>query len=421
MRFIVRLTEFKFNIKDSKQVSVLLIMLASLFVYAYQIGQKVSIISDFAVFWHAGNNFSNNVSLYSGIGGACRYIYPPFAAMCFQVLALCEMHLSATIYTLFNLGFFALIIYYSYQILRFFSTNTVYLYTSILVGTLLSLRFFLYHFMFVQMNELVLLLSLSGIYHYLKNKIYYSVPLLVFAVFIKIIPIFILIWILSKRFSWQTYFLALFCFLLGILLPISQRGMEQGMVDLQEYYITFLEPFQNGGVEPKLQNYGLSASLYKVFSSTPDGLRYDYIITLLPFETIGLMNKFLILSLLTLFAALLALSRFVYKAISIFEISFILLFTHLVSGITWEYHLVSLLFIYATLAFTYLNNKSAKLFWSLLLVIAVFNAILGADTVGFYLYYKACGFSILTWFMLLLTFLTFLLFLKDKNRVKLIT
>lgn len=44
------------------------------------IARETGVASDFNVFWTAGNNFLHGNALYSGIGGACRFIYPPFAA-----------------------------------------------------------------------------------------------------------------------------------------------------------------------------------------------------------------------------------------------------------------------------------------------------------------------------------------------------
>lgn len=417
MSFIDKLISFRFNTKNFIHWFVLAVFTVAICAFAYKNGQKIDITSDFAVFWNAGNNFTDGVSLYSGIGGACRFIYPPFAAMCFQFLSIFEIHHAATLCTLINFFIWLLIVVYSYRVLLLFGFTKKQLYPAFILGFLLSMRFFMYHLKFVQLNELVLLLTLMGIYYHLKNKDFISVSLLVLAVFIKILPVFILVWVLSKRINIKTYLFTFGCFVLGIAIPFLQRGYDQGMLDLQEYYVSFLEPFQNGAVEPKLQNYGLSAALYKMFSTTQDGVLYGYTLTILPLESIAIINKILLVLLLLLYASLLVLARFVFKTVSVYEICFILLFTHLVSGITWEYHLVTLFFIYVVFALRYFDTRKHKIFWAFLLLIAIFNAIIGGDTVGYYLYFKACGLSLITWFMLGLSVLSFIYFVRDKKRI----
>jgi hypothetical protein len=194
------------------------------------------------------------------------------------------------------------------------------------------------------------------------------------------------------------------------------RGVHQGIIDIQEYYVTFLQPFQEGRVEPKLQNYGLSAALYKVFSFTEDGEKYHYIITILPVATISLIYKFIIISLLLAFAGMLFYSWLKKIPVCLYEISFVLLFTHLASGITWEYHLVSLFFITATIASDYFNSTKNKWIYYTLGFFLFFNLIIGGDTVGYYLYYKSCGGSLLTWLLLLLCVYNIVEYIKHTKK-----
>ena len=382
------------------------------------VGRDISLQADFTVFWQAGKNYINGVSLYSRIGGAERYIYPPFAAMCFQLLALTSLHKSAALFCLCNLLLWVLIIYYTRQIMILLMPQNIHLKQALIIAFVLSFRYFLYHTWFIQMNELVLLLSLAGVYNYLVKKDEYAIMLLVIATFIKIIPLFILIWVLSKS-NYKNYLRTIFYSLLCITIPLLIRGIHQGVIDLQEYYITFLQPFQEGRVEPKLQNYGLSAALYKVFSYTADGDKYRYIITLLPNTTIQLIYKSISILLLASFAGMLIYSRLKKAKASAFEISFVLLFTHLISGITWEYHLVSLFFVIAVLASDYFNTKN-KSRWAFYLLgfLLFFNLIIGGDTVGYYLYYKSCGSSLLTWLLLLLCGYNIIQYKKEQHKLK---
>src|SRR2546422_11492570 len=59
---------------------------------------------DFHVFWQAGRNFATGAPLYHGdLPGARRFIYPPFAAMVFQVLAVFPLRLAAEVFSVINL------------------------------------------------------------------------------------------------------------------------------------------------------------------------------------------------------------------------------------------------------------------------------------------------------------------------------
>ena len=74
-------------------------------------GLKVGIGGDFNVFWTSGKNFFLHNDLYSQIGGAKRYIYPPFAAMLFQFLAIFPMNVAASMLSFINLLLFLFSIY----------------------------------------------------------------------------------------------------------------------------------------------------------------------------------------------------------------------------------------------------------------------------------------------------------------------
>ncbi|HTA62087.1 MAG TPA: glycosyltransferase family 87 protein [Bacteroidia bacterium] len=419
MKNILALLFIDYNkLRSAKYISIISLFFIGFCIVSFIMGRDVGLQADFTVFWQAGKNYINGVSLYSQIGGAERYIYPPFAAMCFQLLALFSLHQAAALFCFCNLLFWVMIIYYTQKIILQLAPQSTHIKQALFIGFILSFRYFLYHTWFIQMNELVLLLSLAAVYNHIIKKDHYAIPLVVAATFIKIIPLFILIWILSKS-NFKNYLRTAIYTALCIIIPLLLRGFHQGVIDLQEYYVTFLQPFQEGRVEPKLQNYGLSAALYKVFSYTEDGDKYHYIITILPAATISLIYKCIILFLLLAFAGMLIYGRLKKAPVSLFELSFILLFTNLVSGITWEYHLVSLFFVASVLALDYFNskNKNRVVFYTLGFLL-FFNLIIGGDTVGYYLYYKSCGGSILTWMLLLLCIYNIARYIKQQKESK---
>ena len=60
---------------------------------------------------------------------------------------------------------------------------------------------------------------------------------------------FFLVWLVSKG-NWRTVANIAVVAAVCVLLPTLFRGFEQGYTDHLRYYYTFLEPFQNGRVEP---------------------------------------------------------------------------------------------------------------------------------------------------------------------------
>ncbi len=381
-------------------------------------GLNVGQGGDFTVFWYAGKNFSEGNDLYSRIGGAERFIYPPFAAMLFQLLALFPLKFAAIIYTFFNLLLYVFIVYLTRSIVNLINPidekklNYIFFF-----ALLLSFRFFWYHLMFIQMNELVLALCLTGILLFLKNKETAAVICFVIATFIKVIPIFFLIW-MAFRGSLKSYLKGAIVVLFCVALPIVWRGIDSGIIDLQHYYTSFLEPFQQGRVEPNFQNYSLSAAIYKISLPMSDGQGYNYNLLHWNESLAKRVYFYSFLLIFILFLSCLAYLKFRKKKTTIFEVALILIVTHLLSGITWEYHLVSLLFVYIALIISFYDAHTLlhkSVFW-IIIVIAAINAIVGRDTIGIDGYHYFGGFGMLTWMMVLLFFyLLFMLRGKTNN------
>ena len=366
-------------------------------------GNGLKLQADFTVFWQAGKNFSNNLGLYDRIGGAERFIYPPFAAMLFQVFGLFSLQTAGAIWAFVNLLMWLMLVYVMREVFRFTNIPEKLINRSLLLAFLLSFRYFWYHLMFMQMNVLVLLLSMWGLLFFLRKKNAASIACLVIATGIKVLPIIFLVWILSKM-KIKYWLTALLCALILIVLPIIWRGLHLGIQDLNDYYVSFLEPFQQGRVEPKLQNYALSAAIYKWFVPLSISSPYFSPIMQLNLQLVGIIYKVILIVFVLLFLFVLAYSRFIVKKVSLNELGFILLLTHLISGITWEYHLVSLLVVYAIYFSNVDSNQKSwkRIGYYFLLVFMIFNAIVGMDTVGKQAYYMACGYSFLTLLMLIL-------------------
>lgn len=362
--------------------------------------------SDWNVFYQAGINFSNKVSLYSRIGGAERYIYPPFAAMVFQVFHLLPFAVAAGIWIFLNWLIWLATLRVILQLLSMFGVEPKLAKFCLLCGAVLSFRYVWYHAMYVQMNLLMLFLSLAAILWFLQGRQWLAAACLCVAISIKVLPVIVLAWLITKG-NYKFPLKALVVLLICTALPMVFRGFDMGIHDLREYYFSFIEPFKQGRVEPDFQNYGLSAAIYKIV--VPSTIRdnpgqYQYNLFNATPETARLIYQVSMGILLLLFTTIVCYTRFIAKKINLYEISFILLLTHLLSGITWEYHLVSLLFV-STVFFLQVrrsNPRYVRVLHGVLITFMLLNAIIGKDTVGSYVYHLSCGYSFLTLLMLVL-------------------
>jgi glycosyl transferase family 87 len=393
------------KLKDKKYLFAVIGIFLFLVFLAIRVGIKVGPWADSNVFWNAGRNFFYRNDLYSGIGGAQRYIYPPFAAMIFQVLAIFPMKVASTLLAFFNLLLIFFIIYLVKSILEFYFDDKNAITYSLLFGTILSFRFFWYHYVYIQMNEPVLALCLIGVLLLLKKKETPAIICFVIATFIKIIPVFFIIWLLIRG-NFKTYIKVGIATLLCFIIPLIWRGFDLGMQDLKHYYQSFIEPFQNGKVEAYYSNESLSSSIYKIFIPEVDEWHYDFSIIQLPLQIVKRINLVCIITLFLSFVSCIAYLRFTKKTISFLEISLILLATHLLSGITWDYHLVSLIFVYTTFIILRKEMKTpiSKIFFWFIIIIMTVNSIAGTDTIGEKTFRYFQGYGVITWMMLILYF-----------------
>ena len=382
------------------------ILAVLLIVVSINLSREISKSDDYNVFYQAGINFSNKVSLYTGIGGAKRYIYPPFAAFCFQLFHIFSMNVAGGVWIFFNWIFWILTIRLTNRILVHFSIDQKTINWAISLGTICSLRYIWYHAMAAQMNLFVLYLSLLGVYYFLNQRQWATVTCLSIAIGIKILPIVVLGWLVTKS-DYKFILKAIVAMGICFILPILFRGTDMGLADLKEYYVTFIEPFKQGRVEPDYQNYSLSAAIYKLTMPSigeinPRGLQYN--LFNIPMAAAQNIYKVLALLMLSLFGAICLYARFIAKKFFLYEISFVLIFTNLISGITWEYHFVSLQFILPIFFLTISSPKPLykKLSYYAIAAFVLLNAIIGLDTVGVNLFYLSCGYSLLTAMLLLL-------------------
>jgi hypothetical protein len=404
------------HLEDKRYLSFIVLVFVGAIALSIKFGiEMASSHGDFPVFWWAGKNFSVDNDLYSQIGGATRYIYPPFAAMCFQVFSLTSLASAGSWWAFSNFGLFAMSVVLMRKIFLHFGAEEQKLNWALLAGVLISFRYFWYLQMYIQMNELIFVLCLAGIWAYLQGKETLAISFFVFGTFLKILPIFFLIWIVIMG-NWKTplkiALISLFC----VVSPILFRGWEQNWIDHLRYYHVFLAPFQNGRVEPEFCNYSLSSMIYNLCQPTVnEPLGYNYRLFLLSLSQTQLLNKAISgLLLLTMFG-LFAYARWIKKSVGFWEIAYTFLIMNLLSAICWEYHLVSVIFVFVPmfyLVFAKKYEKIDKILLYFLLACATILNFIGTDTVGEKIHHYIGGYGFITLLWLLLSFLVVYLFFK---------
>lgn len=401
-------------------VSLLVLGVIAVFV-SLNHAKHLSNTGDFAVFWWAGKNFMTGNDLYSKIGGADRYIYPPFAAMFFQLYALNSLQVAAFFWGFLNLGFYAMAIVLLRNIYLHFFDDRRAINWAIGLSALFSFRYFWYHQLYVQMNEVLFLLCLAGILQQLRGRETAAIWCFVAGIFIKVLPVFFLLWLISKG-NFRTLLKIGAVSSVFVLLPCLFRGLEQGYLDHLRYYQTFLEPFQNGRVEPQFCNYSLSSMLYNWTQPTvnePMGFSYQWLDWNL--AQTKLVSKILTLSLLFTLFAVLFIARFLRKTTHFAEISYLFLCMNLLSAICWEYHIVPLIFVLVPL-FIFVQQKKRhylhRFLLMLLLGAALFLNLVGNDIMGVKAVHYIGGYGFLTVFLFILSvYMAFLFFTKTAFKV----
>jgi hypothetical protein len=308
--------------------------------------------ADYIVFWQGGHNFAAGESLYvtqdivkeSSWNPADRdFIYPPFAAMCFQLLALVPFNESALCFAVFNflVTIYAVLLARSLA-MKLFPQGNHALWVQ-LAAILFSLRVLINNLKWLQMNAVWFALALTGIYFAVNRKEFRAAGFLVAATFIKLIPVLCLLWFVVRGRFRATLAVAVFSFA-ALALPMLARGPQQGITDLKEYYQSFLSEFVKGKVVDSYgSNNNLASTIWRatVGSETNDDL-LDFVLVPLTPERAKQVCRWATLGVGAMLLGLLLYQRLRQAPISIFEICFVLTTGHLVSGVTWKHHLVTM-------------------------------------------------------------------------------
>ena len=360
--------------------------------------------TDFHVFWRAGYDFAHGLPLYQPLEGARHFIYPPFAAQLFQILSLFPLKVAAWLFYVASAGLVVVAFWISRDILRQLDPTSGRARMPLLLAGLFSAEFILDNQVHVQTNILTFVMCLLGIQAFVKRREVAAGGWMVAATSVKVTPVFFLVWTLIRGSRRTVAAIALFG-ALCLALPIAQRGLAQGASDLEAYYESFLGQFAAGKVVTNFRNQNLAAMVYRAVTpkASEDDPPYDYAYLPRLEKAAPLIYRVLAVAVLAAFLGRVIWLRSSRRPVGPLEISSVFLASHLLSGITWKAHLVTLLFV----SYTFFSLDPARmrrsgrvalgLAWAGIVVMG-----LGRDVVGSRLHHYFAGYSVFVWVMLVL-------------------
>ena len=362
---------------------------------------------DFSIFWGAARNFLAGNSLYAAhhVDGAQNFIYPPFAAIAFVIYGMLPLKIAGGLYYFMNLVLRIWGIYLIKLIFDHFYPNRNNLKWPLILAIVFTIRFFINNMNLLNINEVLFFICIAGIYCYLKGKINSASVLFTIAMFIKIIPIFFVIWIIFRS-RLRAIIPVILTIALCCVLLIAFRGLNTATQDVSDYYSSFLKVYQKGHVASREINQNIAATIYRMLlpPESPEKLDFQYITA--SENTAKIVYKTSVVTVLVLFISTLVYLSLKNIKVSPFEVAFIFLVGSLLSGITWKAHLVMLLFVFMVFFSIDKNNlgKYLKIYLYILWGLMVIVGMAGKEILGEKAHDHFDGYSIIAWTLVILFF-----------------
>ncbi len=372
------------TIRGKPRLSLLVIIyIAGMIAYAIPKSRNLSETSDFYwVFWQSGKDFAEKHELYyREIKRPFNYM--PFAAFVFQPLHLLPFRASALIYFLVNaLLLPPLALYLIYKILRLMGVEKRKSETSLVLVTLFTLQYFWNNLTMFNINYVLFVLILLGIYLLTQKKPHLAGIIFTILTFIKIMPVLLAAYVFLFHFSRRVVVSMALTAIICICIPAPFRGLELWVNDHVEHFEKVITPYVlKGRVVTTKTNHNLKAGIVKAFhpeSRDKSDVFPDYhpitfkYITILQFILLGVL----------VFNGIILKRRRVYFSLA--YLASILLFMNLVSGLTWSAHMVTMIFCLLPLVLidTRRLQLKGKTFYYLIFAMFLFLLIEGVDTTG---------------------------------------
>lgn len=382
------------KIKENKNIIFVGIVILLITIIAFIRALKVGSNSDFFVFYDTSIKFIDKMNIYFVPDRELQFLYPPFAALFFNVLFPFSFKISAIIWSLLLVVLWIVNIYLSKNLV---DVKSVKWKQNVLLATLFSFNFFLDNLNLLQVNSLILVLMLLSFSFYknenFKYNLFYSSFLLALSISIKVTPIiFIFYFLLNKDFKFLFY---LFMSLLILnLSPIIFRGTEMYIQDIQVFLSTLKQEIPN--FDTGLHNYhtySLRSGLIEISKYLNlSKISFDYFVN----TTLSLF--------FIIFVSILVYYRKV-NSTSI-KLSLTMIFILLFSAVTRKAHMLVLLFPIMTLLF-YFDKDNFKKLRYVLYFIGISFVLTGRDIIGNKIAELLISFHYFTILMIMLFSLTF--------------
>jgi hypothetical protein len=375
---------------------------------------KPHIARDFQVHWQAGYDFAHGLPIYHSVPMDRRFNYPPFAAQLLQLVGVLPLRLATGLFYLTSVALLIVAVRVSRRLVQAADHPYLRSMAPLVLALLCSAVFLLDNLNHGQVNLLILALCLLGIQAFVLGREIAAGGWLMAAAAIKLTPFLFVLWALIR--GSRRIVVALLGFgVLCLVLPLVQRGWDQGIVDLSAYYHGFLQKFAAGHVIYDERNQSLSAMVYR--AAVPES-GYTYVGSLA--QAAPILSRGLALAIFAILVIRLVNLRIARQPVTPLEIAAVFLASHLLSGITWKAHLVSLLFVaYAFFSIDWRSLAGARRIGLGAAWLGLAAIGLGRDVVGSRLHHAMAGYSLYVWVMLLLFVLSVLWSRKDnRERVK---
>lgn len=322
--------------------------------------------SDFYVFWLAGQNFFQLNDLYFLDYQVRQFLYPPFAAALFGLLALFKFKVAAIIFSFFNMVLWISCVVLCTHIIEYFTKIK----TSPLIvflALIFSLNFYISNLNLLQVNLVVFFFTLLFIYHYLRGNYFFAALFIATAISFKVTPIIFLGWIFFRG-NLKCFFYTIVALAFFTSGTILLRGFDLGLLDLKQFVLTITQeiPQINLTKEGYTNNKSLRGMLTNFMIQLPF-LNYT-----LKSQIISISSIFMgVVYICWLFILILK-----KKKISLYEFTGTFIVILLTSEVTRTAHMVTLLFPLLTfLSVVYSSLNIIKFFFTtmvcLMLIISV--------------------------------------------------
>jgi alpha-1,2-mannosyltransferase len=341
--------------------------------------------SDFEVFWSAGARFMAGEPLYPVVPIDVAFLYPPFAAWLFQFLALLPLETASHVFAIVNA-----VLYFAVMWLSAAALSTAYPESrwrlGLAVGVTFTFPYAQWNTLWGQSNLLIMVLVLGAIVSIQRDRAMLAGAAVAIAAGIKVIPAIFGVWLLL-RFGRRAALGLVLGAVLVVSLPIVWRGPTQGLTDLAAFVDSVLRGFLTGGVRVRADNYNLATLVYGLLGRVPanGSWQMPYFVVDAGEALQAIVYRISALTALGSWVTVLLLRRKRNAKWSLVEVTATFLLAALISGVTWNHHLVVLLFVMAVLVVELGRKTNGR--WLLVLSTALLLvASLGRDVVGSFFY-----------------------------------